>query len=380
MDNAYFAELCETYQYNFEEPNEVFSAIRRAITTSLNDLSCIDFDEMLWLPVIWDLPFDKQDYVFVDEAQDTNSVQLSILGRLAKPGQRCEGLGVNDEWHEFTDVSPTRYVFVGDPHQAIYGFRGANSDSMELIAKRFGCEKMPLSVSFRCPKLGVAESRKFLGETAKEDIKPHADAIEGKVEHLSVYNSTHFQPGHAILCRNNAPLVAFAYSLLKRDIPCVVLGKDFGAQLVSIVKKMRATSLEDCCERLDKYFTREIAKAVDEDKNPERLADQRDCLMFFVESLDEDSRSVESLIAKIDLMFGEPSDGNLDRKVVLSSIHKSKGLEFPVIFFLDRGLLPSKYATQPWQSQQEKNLGYVATTRWQRELYYIQSGCWKKDE
>lgn len=210
-------------------------------------------------------------------------------------------------------------------------------------------------------------------------IEPHPSAPLGEVKTLSHYSTSDFSPGHSILCRNNAPLVAFAYALLRRDIPCVILGKDFGNQLASLVKKMRATSLEDCSERLDKYFTREISKAVDEDKSPERLYDQQDCLRFFIESLDEDSRTVESLLAKIDLMFGEPADGNLHSKVCLSSIHKSKGLEFQTVYILDRHLCPSKYATQPWQQEQESNLMYVATTRSMLRLFYISSDCWKKD-
>ncbi len=182
-----------------------------------------------------------------------------------------------------------------------------------------------------------------------------------------------------VLCRNNAPLVAFAYSLLHRDIPCLVLGKDFGAALAALVKKMNATSLEDCETRLRAYFQREITKTVDEGRSPEALQDKHSCLEFFIASLDEDSRSVASLLAKIDLMFGEPQDGNLHSKVILSSIHKSKGLEFPKVFILDRGLCPSKYAVQPWQQEQERNLMYVAITRCMSELYYISSDSWKEN-
>lgn len=211
-------------------------------------------------------------------------------------------------------------------------------------------------------------------------IEPHPSAPLGEVKTLTQYTTSDFSPGHCILCRNNAPLVSMAYGLLRRDIPCVILGKDFGNQLASLVKKMRATSLEDCAERLDKYFSREIEKVLNEDKSPERLYDQRDCLHFFIESLDEDSRSVDSLLAKIDLMFGEPADGNLHSKVCLSSIHKSKGLEFNTVFILDRHLCPSKYATQPWQQEQETNLLYVAVTRSMNKLYYITSDNWKQTE
>jgi superfamily I DNA/RNA helicase len=55
----------------------------------------------------------------------------------------------------------SRFVAVGDPHQAIYGFRGANSDALDKIVARFACRTLPLSVSYRCSKAVVAEAQKF---------------------------------------------------------------------------------------------------------------------------------------------------------------------------------------------------------------------------
>ncbi len=104
------------------------------------------------------------------------------------------------------------------------------------------------------------------------------------------------------------------------------------------------------------------------------------CIAFFINGLDEDSRTVASVLAKVDLMFGEATDKDLSSRVVLCSIHKSKGLEWPTVFFLDRNLLPSKFATQPWQRKQEANLGYVAVTRSMHTLYYISSDCWKQQD
>lgn len=201
----------------------------------------------------------------------------------------------------------------------------------------------------------------------------------GIVQTLGQYSEELFSPPCAVLCRNNAPLVAFAYGLLQRDVPCRILGRDIGAALSKIVKNMRATTLDDLCDRLGTWYTREADKALKENRSPESLQDQYNCITFFITGLDEDSRSVASLLAKIDLMFGEATDKDLDSRVVLCSIHKSKGLEWPTVFLLDRSLIPSKFATQPWQRKQEANLGYVAVTRSMHTLYYISSDCWKKD-
>ena len=101
----------------------------------------IDFDDMLYMPVVFNVAFATYDWVFVDEAQDTNDIQLSIL-------------------HKITGLR-SRVVAVGDPHQAIYGFRGANADALDKIATQFACDTLPLSVSYRCSQAVVAEAQKY---------------------------------------------------------------------------------------------------------------------------------------------------------------------------------------------------------------------------
>lgn len=207
-------------------------------------------------------------------------------------------------------------------------------------------------------------------------ITSHPSAREGSVKTLAHYTPEDFRPPCAILCRNTAPLVSLAYGLLHHDIPCRIAGKDLGAQLATIVRKQRAMTLPDLRERLATWFRREYDRAVDESKSPERISDQYQCLCVFMDGLDEDSQTVDSVLAKIDLMF---SDTGGPEKVVLSTIHRSKGLEWPLVFLLDWSLCPSKFATQPWQLAQERNLQYVAITRSQDALRYITSNSWKDD-
>ncbi len=211
-------------------------------------------------------------------------------------------------------------------------------------------------------------------------IIEHApSALEGKVSFLQQYSPSSFPLGSAILCRNTAPLVSFAYSLLHRDIPCRIIGRDIGAALISLVRRMRAQTLDDLQERLKKWLNREIEKAASEGRSPEAIYDKFDCLQMFITSLDEDSRSIPSLIAKIELMFTDANANGFQSRITLSTIHKAKGLEFPTVFILDPHLLPSRYAKQPWQIRQEKNLKYVAITRAKENLFYISSECWKED-
>ena len=103
--------------------------------------SVIDFDDMLYAPLRLNIKWPQSNVIFIDEAQDTNSVQIELLKRMR--------------------AANGRVIAVGDPSQAIYGFRGADSDAMNKMRDAFDMEVMPLSVSYRCSKAVVAEAQKF---------------------------------------------------------------------------------------------------------------------------------------------------------------------------------------------------------------------------
>ena len=65
-------------------------------------------------------------------------------------------------------------------------------------------------------------------------------------------------------------------------------------------------------------------------------------------------------------------------KVVLSTIHKAKGLEADTVFILDEHLLYKMSGDEgSWTHTQEKNLEYVAITRAKNRLVYISSEGFK---
>lgn len=360
-----WSDLITRYFLEFDDLHHAVSVASSVLRASNAATNLVDYDDMLYLPVLLNAPFDWQDWVLVDEAQDTNDIQVEILWRLRR----------NNSPSNRTIPAPfpgTRFVFVGDPHQAIYGFRGANSDAMKKITARFNAETLPLSVCYRCSRAVIREAQRTV-----PDILPWDSSPEGEVKTLVRYTPSLFTLGSAILCRNTAPLVAHAYALLTRDIPCVILGKDIGASLAALVKKMRASHLPDLIAKLLKWSVRESQRAITEGRSPETIVDQHECILFFISSLDEDSQTIPDLLAKIDLMFSDTADPRT--RVVLSTIHKAKGMEYRTVFILDRGLLPSKYATQPWEREQERNLLYVAQTRAQETLVYISSDSWEKE-
>jgi len=300
-----------------------------------------DFDDMLYFAVKNGIVLPKFDNVFVDEAQDTNAIQRAIIRKIMKDSSRL--------------------FAIGDPSQAIYGFRGADSDSIDLIAEEFSATRLPLTVSYRCGSEIVKYASKF-GE-----IEAAPEAHTGSVHQLPTWKPEDFEAGNLVVSRCTAPLIVLAYQLLKARIPAYVMGREIGQGLVNLIKKMNAEGIDNLITRLDEYTAREMEKAIakKQEAKAEAIQDKTDCLLFLIDSLVETGRTVPALLTLIDDLFSNKSNA-----VILATIHKAKGLEADTVFWLNYDYV-SKWARQPWQKQQEVNLQYVAATRAKNELFLI---------
>lgn len=205
-------------------------------------------------------------------------------------------------------------------------------------------------------------------------IQSSPTAPEGSVETLPSYIPSLFLPTSAILCRNTAPLISFAFSLIQRSVPCRVLGREIGQGLISLIDKLKPTSLPDLDQKLQSYESREVSRFLKrfDEASAAAVSDRVRCIEIFISAVD----SIPSLKSRITSLFDDNTQGLL----TLATVHKSKGLEWPLVFILDFDeLMPSKWAKQPWQKVQENNLIYVARTRAQLDLRYIVSGKWKTE-
>ena len=328
--------------------NDLIHYAKRVYDESNKMKKVIDFDDMILFPLIFNSSFYKQDFVFVDEAQDTSSVQRELLKKMLKRNGRL--------------------IAVGDSAQAIYGFRGADSDSMNAIIRDFSATTLPLSISYRCGKTIIEEAQKYNSE-----ILPNPTAIDGSVNYIDRYDVDTFVKNSAILCRNTAPLISMAFSMIKREIPVSVLGRDIGAGLVSYIKSLKVRSISALSQEIEKDYLKKISKlSKDKDASKiERLSDQKSVIEIFIEN-NADSR-VTTLCSVIENFFSESENGN----VTLCTVHKSKGHEWNDVFILDSELFMPKWVTKDWAIQQERNIVYVAVTRAKSSLSYIQSDCWK---
>lgn len=156
---------------------------------SLLNRTLLDFDDMLLHALVYQIPFDRMDYLFVDEAQDTNVVQALLLERMVG------GVPIKEEYGQVSNKYQTtpkraRIVAVGDPHQAIYGFRGADADALASLATRFSMVEMPLSVTYRCSQAVVEEARKWerlgLGHSPQLQSNLDPDEEESQCPHYEL--------------------------------------------------------------------------------------------------------------------------------------------------------------------------------------------------
>lgn len=322
------------------------SMVRDTLTASNADLTVVDFDDMLYLPLILGAAWPQHDYVMIDEAQDTNAAQRAILHRLGG-----------------------RLIAVGDAAQAIYGFRGADSDALDLIADEFSAVRFPLSISYRCPRAIVQ-----LAQDYSSNIEAADNAIDGTVAYPARFTVKQFQADDLVMCRNSAPIIAAAYKCLVQRIPVQVMGREIGNGLKALIRKVSTTrqTLDELPARISAWQTKEIeaATAKRQEWRVQAITDKAEAILMLIDSMtpQDRARGVDGLLAIIDSLFSDKASA-----VKMSTIHKAKGLEARRTFILDGHLMPSKYAKQPHQLQQEANLTFVAITRSLDTLTYITS-------
>ena len=308
----------------------------------------VDFNDMIYLPLLYEIKFWQYDNVIIDEAQDTNTVRRLLARCLMKPNGRL--------------------FAVGDPHQAIFGFTGADNDSLDIIKQSFNAKEMPLTVTYRCPKSVVKFAQTWVGH-----IQAHPSAPEGTISletfEQMVQNRDRLNADAAILCRNTRPLVTAAFALIREKIPCRIEGRDIGEALKKLATRWKSIStIPELEDKLEEWLEREKEKWLPRKKmaKVQEAEDKFETIKVIMDACREDKQyEIKAVVAYIDNIFSDNVSGIL----TLSTIHKSKGREWKRVYWLDRfNTCPSRYATMDWEKEQEANLQYVAATRSMGEL------------
>lgn len=330
--------LMERYDIEVDEEDQadfVKHAVEVLILSNRNR-KILDFDDQIYLPLLEGLsPAFRPDLTFVDECQDLNQAKIMM----------ATGIG-------------SRLGIVGDRRQAIYGFAGADTQSMQRLIELVNGPVFPLTVNYRCSKAVIAEAQKDVPEIQACDTAP-----EGKVDWIPKQD---FRPqaGDYVICRTVAPLVSGCLALIRSGQKATVLGRELGQGLKDMVEPYSGKSCKEALIPLQDWYQRELTLKQNLNKDTTALSDKYDTIMVLMESVD----SINELVPRIDSLFSDTTSSG----ITFMSGHKSKGLEANNVYVLRPDLLPHPNAEQEWQKEQEANLRYVIRTRARVNLTYVE--------
>jgi hypothetical protein len=348
--------LCDRYDVTLDHGTLpiVCEYLRELLSMSLDLRKWgISFDDQLWWQAEVRAGLDTApSLVFVDEYQDTNQPQAEMVRKLI--------------------VAGSRVVVVGDERQAIFGFRGADTRAMdngEVLLRGTddrGLTVLPLTQTRRCSEMVVRLT---------QAIVPDFECLPGTAKGgLGIVHDAGLEawlkPGDVVLCRNNADLVALAYRLLSKSIPCMIKGRDIGDKLCDLVDEVDNLSPRFGEGLRDWYLAKRKPLLMEGDDAERRLAalqDQYDCLnILAMEGMD--AGKIKNTIR---FVFG---DGARNGKVTLSTGHKFKGLEVEtpdnrlVLLRPDRLGMAGR---NDEDTMQESNVLNVMLTRAKGGLYFV---------
>lgn len=351
-DNAIELEEIASKHAIYPMDNEALKALDIvAWGQAQQNLGSIDFTDMIYLPNVLNissvLPQFQYDFVFIDECQDLNTAQRELFLKCVKPNGR--------------------FIAVGDPRQAIYGFAGADVESFEMLKQIENTTLLPLSVCYRSD-----ESIINLAKTIVPQIEARPNAEQGIVDREALVEN--IKDGDMVLCRITAPLVALCMHYISTGIKAYVKGRDIGQNLINMINRTKRRYLNDTIDKL----------IADGEKIAEKIVKKTGCTMFeakedsqytshrdkvqAIKVIAKDLKTTEAVINRINAIFkDDQKDG-----ICLSTVHKAKGLESDRVFIIreDKFLLPH-CMRHAWMAEQEYNLVYVAYTRAKKYLGFV---------
>lgn len=371
-----------------------------------------DFNDDLWFAAVHadQIKWPKFDIVLADEVQDFNEAQKIVLAHLAKAGAKI--------------------VAVGDKNQSIYRFRGADASAFGNISnqlKDLSNDKDWKTHSLTTNYRSRQEVLDFVNQnTHVKNLRAgkRFESVDGKVSRGNVaYDDTFStlrnekQQGGmketAFIARTNQPLVQAGLRLLSEGIPFVIIGRDISKELMQHINRVIGKSrlsdhdnVQILQERLDamhedekdrhgdqsakKAYLQELGDTTEAISNaigtfmaisqnrqqqqpqqygryrqPQQGGSIADFKKWLISNLsgfdiDDDERDLDAYKKK---MEGHP--------VILTTAHKSKGLEFDRVYILRDDQFPHAKAKRDEDLEQEANARYVAYTRAKDELHVL---------
>ena len=337
------------YNIEFETDDRYMLAIRHIMEKNNENTSIIDYDDMVYLPVVNNFSNGIYDWVLVDESQDLNKVQFELIKKI------CD--------------KHTRVIAVGDKKQSIYAFRGADINTTDNFKEEFNAVELPLSICYRCPSSHIKLAQEIVPE-----IEASENAIDGVIKSIDLLTAIDIANDNEkdlILSRTNAPLIKVAFSLIRNGKKAIIRGRDIGANLIKLIEKYKANDLGELYLKLNNYKNLQQDK-IDLIEKGKYDSKKKNSLLTNIDSVDtiiavmEDCDTIIQVKQKIENIFTDNKEG-----VICSSVHRAKGLQANTVFIINRDKMPHPMARTKEEIEQEYNILYVALTRSKSNLYFI---------
>jgi DNA helicase II / ATP-dependent DNA helicase PcrA len=384
----------------------------------------VDFDDLLMLTaeaMDADREFAARQrwrfrHLFVDEFQDVNPAQARLLdgwlGLLDNPMVLSDQLPFGSDPNEFDEQLPgsapgfaaitdeVDLCVVGDPNQSIYAWNGADPRFLSSFRRRFpqgGLVRLEDNYRSSPQILTVADAVLGLGARESRALRPNrsdgalpviasfaSDLEEARgIARLAREHHNARTPWKhmAVLTRTNAQLALFEEAFRAAGIPHRVRGGQAFLQQPEVLRTLsmlndgpariplasRLTDLEDLVAEL-----REQHHSADGLALPEAVTDRIDQIEGVIRMAHEylGIESGGTVATFLTWLHGAITSSNDEPQrqsdvVELATFHRSKGLEWPVVFVagMERGYVPIGNADSPEGRAEEQRLLYVAVTR-----------------
>ena len=137
-------------------------------------------------------------------------------------------------------------------------------------------------------------------------------------------------------------------------------------EVINYLQNKKCSSVADLVKYLRQRLNIDAFVSKGKQADDDSTIEQIENLDSF-ENMCKKYKTIGELLIDIDEL-DDMAETNKGKKVKLSTIHKAKGLEFPVVFIIgcNKGLLPHRKSDN---TEDEKRLFYVAITRAEKELY-----------
>lgn len=362
--------------YSAPDISEITSTLKILDTKSRQQFETqgvIDFTDMLWITFNklkydnWEVPYwALYTNIYCDEVQDFSNIQLNFL--------------------KFIKRTKGRYVFIGDFHQAIYNFAGANAQAFNQIPKMFApVETFDLPICYRCAKSHLSRVNREYGIP----ILPCDDAPLGFVKTIDKNKiSEYAKAGDMVISRKNKWIAEVVLDLARNGTPIFIEDKEMVGAIKRQILSSKCTSvgtLEKFLQKVISNYNKKLFEIVSknvregghEEERLEAVAETNskiDNTSFLLEILEgylenhASSDSISKFSNFIDKLLNTTPSPNCVR---LCSIHKAKGLEATNVFVLNEAKINYDFRNSKEQNIQEKNLSYIATTRAKEGLYLV---------